>query len=415
MNSNRRSLAWLLALLWAVIGVGTAFWLHNDSTSIKPPGSIAAAVNAAGTVTLNGRVPTEAAKAAAETAAAKLPGVATVVNNLTVTDTVSDGKWLTDYESSLGKIGSEIKPFGYSWDGTKVVLTGVAPTEEAKQAAADAVMADLSLTADQVDNQITVKAAAVTPPAAADASIDANITADGITLDGVVPSQADKDAAGKAAADLIGDPAKVTNNLTVDAGAKADWVSAFGTALAGVGTGIRPLEIKAEGGQVTVTGEAPTAAAKAAAFAAVKSAVEPGLTAVDAITIKTAASPPAPLPVIQTTINKVLAQQTVQFETASAVLTPVGVAALNKVLPVIKSSKAAIEIDGHTDSQGDAAKNLALSQARAQTVQRYLVAHGVAATRLTAKGFGETKPIASNATDAGRQKNRRIDLRVKKG
>ncbi len=79
---------------------------------------------------------------------------------------------------------------------------------------------------------------------------------------------------------------------------------------------------------------------------------------------------------------------------------------LLKKYPVLK-----IEIDGHTDSVGTAAYNLKLSLARAQAVKSYLVANGVKAKQLVPKGFGATQPKASNATDEGRQRNRRTEFR----
>ncbi|HEX5317087.1 MAG TPA: OmpA family protein, partial [Candidatus Kapabacteria bacterium] len=70
-----------------------------------------------------------------------------------------------------------------------------------------------------------------------------------------------------------------------------------------------------------------------------------------------------------------------------------------------------IEIDGHTDSVGTAKYNMRLSEARAESVKEYLVSHGIAAKRLKTKGFGATEPKASNATDEGRQRNRRTEFR----
>ena len=71
-----------------------------------------------------------------------------------------------------------------------------------------------------------------------------------------------------------------------------------------------------------------------------------------------------------------------------------------------------VEVDGHTDNQGLASANLALSQQRAEAVVAYLASKGVSSTRLSAKGFGQTKPVADNATADGRQKNRRIEFTV---
>jgi outer membrane protein OmpA-like peptidoglycan-associated protein len=69
-----------------------------------------------------------------------------------------------------------------------------------------------------------------------------------------------------------------------------------------------------------------------------------------------------------------------------------------------------LSIEGHTDNQGDNASNLSLSENRAKTVMNAIVAAGIDGTRLSSKGFGEEKPIADNADEAGRAKNRRVEL-----
>jgi OOP family OmpA-OmpF porin len=71
-----------------------------------------------------------------------------------------------------------------------------------------------------------------------------------------------------------------------------------------------------------------------------------------------------------------------------------------------------IEVAGHTDSVGNDAYNLALSERRANTVRDYLIKKGVPADRLTAKGYGETEPVADNSTEEGRALNRRVGLRI---
>ncbi|MBP9087066.1 MAG: OmpA family protein, partial [Kofleriaceae bacterium] len=73
---------------------------------------------------------------------------------------------------------------------------------------------------------------------------------------------------------------------------------------------------------------------------------------------------------------------------------------------------AKVQVQGHTDSQGDDAYNLDLSRRRAAQVMQYLVSHGVDAARLASEGFGETAPIADNQKAAGRAANRRVVFQI---
>ena len=85
---------------------------------------------------------------------------------------------------------------------------------------------------------------------------------------------------------------------------------------------------------------------------------------------------------------------------------------LNKVALAMQAapSGAVFEIDGHTDNSGDAASNLTLSQQRAEAVRAYLVQQGVAASRLIARGYGDSKPVAPNDTEENKFRNRRIEF-----
>ena len=71
-----------------------------------------------------------------------------------------------------------------------------------------------------------------------------------------------------------------------------------------------------------------------------------------------------------------------------------------------------IEVQGHTDSRGNDSGNMRLSQQRADAVRQYLVNQGVASDRLTARGYGETTPIESNATNEGRAMNRPVEFHL---
>ena len=71
-----------------------------------------------------------------------------------------------------------------------------------------------------------------------------------------------------------------------------------------------------------------------------------------------------------------------------------------------------MEIGGNTDSVGDEDANMKLSQARADSVRAYLIKNGVAELRVKAKGYGEAIPVAKNDTPEGRQRNRRIEVKI---
>jgi OOP family OmpA-OmpF porin len=102
----------------------------------------------------------------------------------------------------------------------------------------------------------------------------------------------------------------------------------------------------------------------------------------------------------------------IYFDTDKATLKPESEATLNQVLSMLKGKPALrIEIGGHTDSQAADTYNLDLSKRRAQSVMKWLTDKGIVANRLTAKGFGESSPVADNETAAGRALNRRVEIR----
>jgi OOP family OmpA-OmpF porin len=114
-------------------------------------------------------------------------------------------------------------------------------------------------------------------------------------------------------------------------------------------------------------------------------------------------------------IAQTLTMRDITFETASSRLTMNGQHILDQVVSFLKADDSVqMSVEGHTDARGAAPYNLTLSQARASAVRKYLVDHGIDAKRLTAKGFGKTRPVASNDTEEGREANRRVEMVITK-
>jgi K(+)-stimulated pyrophosphate-energized sodium pump len=103
------------------------------------------------------------------------------------------------------------------------------------------------------------------------------------------------------------------------------------------------------------------------------------------------------------------------FETGSDKLVASSQEQLGNIAKILEAfPNVHLEIGGYTDNTGDKAANIKLSDDRANTVLKSLVALGVSAVRLKAEGYGDQYPVSSNDTEEGRAKNRRIDLRVAK-
>lgn len=111
---------------------------------------------------------------------------------------------------------------------------------------------------------------------------------------------------------------------------------------------------------------------------------------------------------------KVTMKSEVSFDYDSAAVKPAFRETLDKLADLLrKYDRTIVHVVGHTDSRGSEAYNQSLSERRARAVMDYLVSRGVPAERLRSEGRGETEPRASNATEAGRQLNRRVELYLK--
>lgn len=111
-----------------------------------------------------------------------------------------------------------------------------------------------------------------------------------------------------------------------------------------------------------------------------------------------------------TTDSKIITHG-ILFDVDKASLQPESMGTINSIYDLLKKNPALkFEIDGHTDNTGTAPHNLTLSQQRADAVKAQLIIMGIDASRLSAKGFGDTKPIADNSTPEGKANNRRVEF-----
>ena len=101
----------------------------------------------------------------------------------------------------------------------------------------------------------------------------------------------------------------------------------------------------------------------------------------------------------------------INFETGKSTIQPESKSIIDQIAQMLKDNPGLkVSIEGHTDNVGVAASNQTLSENRAKAVMNSLIASGIDKTRLTSKGWGQTKPIADNSTDDGKAKNRRVEI-----
>ena len=111
--------------------------------------------------------------------------------------------------------------------------------------------------------------------------------------------------------------------------------------------------------------------------------------------------------------NAAIVLKNIFFESNKYELKPESQVELDKVVQLLKDNPTVkIQINGHTDNSGNASDNITLSGNRAKSVTSYLISKGIDAGRLSSKGWGDTQPVASNATPEGRAQNRRTELKV---
>nr|CAA6805430.1 MAG: Unknown protein [uncultured Thiotrichaceae bacterium] len=279
----------------------------------------------------------------------------------------------------------------------------------------------------QEDNGASTEEAKADPVVVADAKDDLlpaelkmSMDGDQLVLDGKMSSQAQVNALQRAASLHVG-VAKVVNNLEVsDKYADADWLKGVGDLMGALPAG---SEVVVKNDTLELTGDVDSENARATFSSQAGSALQgSGLQLLNALTVvvpqsdeteqqQTAAE-------CQERLNAAMQDKKIQFTFNKANVDAKSHSLLDNLGAIIGECGGdmkgiSILIGGHTDSVGRDAYNLDLSQRRADAVSAYLKSKGIDGAMLETKGFGESKPVASNGTASGQAQNRRITFEIK--
>ncbi len=276
-------------------------------------------------------------------------------------------------------------------------------------ASSDAFIALANVTGRTLPASLTLQQADIVPPRVSPYSFTAERQGTGIVLGGNVASQTEHQRILDAVHRKFG-TAAVDDRLTFASGAPEGFAAASVAvvqALSRLSGGKATIVDSA----VTVSGYTYYPAAVGMIAAELKSGLPDGFTvATDAIASRQD-DQPVTANQCSDLMQAVLTAGGIGFDGGKSALTGDSEGILDRASAVIaRCPDAGVEVGAHSDSDGSAAKNHELTQTRAEAIVEYLVAAGVKRERLTAVGYGETKPVADNASAAGKAANRRIEF-----
>lgn len=237
---------------------------------------------------------------------------------------------------------------------------------------------------------------------------------DGIlTLDGILPDQTAIDSLILLAENIWG-KGKVLNKLTISPDVqKPAWLSSLPGLLNFLKLNLPDGEIAIHQQEITLNGSLKQPALKAELEKLLTTIFGPSYQINNLMTDIT--PPPTDATKIKADFESLLVQAIVYFDWDKADLLSEYQPKLNQVANELGKNPFKIELQGFADASGSDNYNLKLSERRARSVQNYLLQKGVSSNLLQVMAFGESRPVGDNSTEAGRQKNRRVELKIKEG
>ncbi|MBN3779298.1 OmpA family protein [Burkholderia sp. Ac-20345] len=240
-------------------------------------------------------------------------------------------------------------------------------------------------------------ASTVTPP-------PATATPGQVVVGGKVPDEATKAAVLQKLRDTYGATNVVDQIEVGDVATPPNWSAnvqkLLGTQLKQISKG----QLKINGTQIEMKGEVHNEAQRQQLASDMANTLNPTYTIKNGLRVSASE---------QGVLDQTLANRTIEFETGSATLTPQGKLILDQMATALsKMQNRTVDIIGHTDNSGNRTSNIALSQARADSVKGYLITKSIPPQQMTTTGVGPDQPIAPNDTADGRARNRRIEFRV---
>ncbi len=357
------------------------------------------------TVALSGHAPSREARAGI---IADLRDILTdeqLENHLEIASGLEEG---VDWQAATVFLGQQLSHFA----NASVTVSDHVVTLEGEAADPEAFAALVAAFDRDLPAGLTLASADISRPIVDPYTWSIHIAEDGTAeLGGYVPGSAFAEKLTEALRAQFGQDVRIRNDLQVASGAPQGFEQAV---LAVIGTAGRLTDMEASfsGDRIVVGGQALTGTAANETRNRIATALPPGFELQANIEML---APGAALTAqdCQAGLSTELRRASILFETGSSDIRGESLGLLDRLAFILRRCPDTyFEIGGHTDAEGTEEANLALSTARARAVVERLVRSGVRYSRVFAKGYGESLPVADNATPEGRARNRRIEFRI---